>query len=74
MEHLDAQRRHIGDTCGAYLRHDGSKSASVAPKVTTSCGNRRSMLVKVGKRKSLEAIVGPAEGGEASPPSFAEVL
>ena len=24
--------------------------------------------------KSLEASVGPAEGGEASPPSFAEVL
>ena len=36
---------HLGDTCGAYLRHDGSKSASVAPKVTTSCGNRRSRLV-----------------------------
>ena len=71
---LAAHGGHFGNTCGAYLRHDGSKSASVAPKVTTSCGNRRSMLVKVGRWQSLEASVGPAEGGEASPPSFAEVL
>ena len=33
-----------------------------------------SRLVNVGKGKRLEASVGPAEGGEASPPSFAEVL
>ena len=32
------------------------------------------MLVDVGRWQSLEASVGPAEGGEASPPSFAEVL
>ena len=25
VEHLEAQRGHIGDTCGAYLRHDGPK-------------------------------------------------
>ena len=65
---------HFGDMCATYLRHDGSKSASVAPKVTTSCGSWWSMLVHVGRWQSLEASVGPAEGGEASPPSFAEVL
>ena len=44
------------------------------PEVTTWRGQGWSRLVNVGKGKSLEAIVGPAEGGEASPPSFAEVL
>jgi len=33
------------------------------------CG---SMLVDVGRGESLAAGVGPAEGGEASPPSFAK--
>ena len=32
------------------------------------------MLVEGGRWESLAAGVGPAEGGEASPPSFAEVL
>ena len=25
VEHLEVKREHLGDTCGAYLRHDGSK-------------------------------------------------
>ena len=39
LDHLAAHGGHFGNTCAAYLHHDGSKSASVAPKGTTWRGS-----------------------------------
>ena len=74
MDHLVAQGEHFGDIFGTSKHHFGAKRAfgpTFGDLFSVVCG---SMLVEGGKGKSLEAKGGPAEGGEASPPSFAEVL
>ena len=38
LDHLAGHGAHFGNKCAAYLRHDGSKSSSVAPKGTTWSG------------------------------------
>ena len=74
MDHLVAHGGHFGDILRISKHPLGAKcefGSTFGDLFSVVCG---SMLVKVGRGKGLEAIVGPAEGGEASPPSFAEVL
>ena len=73
-----------GSKGGTLDTHVGHFYAMMAPSKHLWCQRGRlggvaggqcwSRLVKVGRGKNREANVGPAEGGEASPPSFAEVL
>ena len=74
LDHLVTHKWHLGDSFGTSKHHFGAKcefGSTFGDLFSVVCGSR---VVNVGKGKSLEAIVGPAEGGEASPPSFAEVL
>ena len=72
----------VGDASGAPKgRLEGPLRGTLAPKVTTwthmfAIRIQVRFLSATWERQTrrLEAIVGPAEGGEASPPSFAEVL
>ena len=68
--------RHPWGELGAHGGHFWDMWAPVCIKVqflsAKSDDLERSRVVKGGKRESLAAGAGPAEGGEASPPSFAD--
>ena len=66
---LGANLGLVGGTCGTSVGHVWLQVRLWSAK---SDDLERSRLVKVGRGKRLAAEVGPAEGGEASPPSLAK--